>query len=104
IRIVRRSTVLMVASFRAAHPASHRRETWPTTNGRTSQIMRSITTSESAWPPPAAAPRYHSTQRGVSATPITLESVALNTAAGTLPFAAAVRAIDDETVDGNAQR
>jgi hypothetical protein len=36
--------------------------------------------------------------------PITLEAEALQIAAGTLPFAIAVRAIEDWTVDGSVQR
>ncbi len=35
---------------------------------------------------------------------MTLDKVALNTAAGTLPRAAAVRATDDDTVEGKAHR
>ncbi len=53
------------------------------------------------WP---AAPRTRLSQSGVSSTPSRLESVALNTAAGTLPLAVAVRATDEETVDGKAHR
>jgi hypothetical protein len=40
----------------------------------------------------------------VSSTPSKLDSVALNTAAGTSPRAVAVRATDDETVEGKAHK
>jgi hypothetical protein len=36
--------------------------------------------------------------------PMMLEAEALQTAAGTLPFAMAVKAIEDWTVDGRVQR
>ncbi|OQB90129.1 MAG: hypothetical protein BWX86_02297 [Verrucomicrobia bacterium ADurb.Bin122] len=46
----------------------------------------------------------HAIHSGVRNTPSTLESVALKSAPGTLPRAAAVNATDDDTVEGSAHR
>ena len=43
-------------------------------------------------------------RKGVSIMPNTLEAAALHTAAGTLPRAMAVNAMDDDTADGNTPR
>src|SRR6478609_10531037 len=72
-------------------------------SGKTSHSSRSKITLAigSACP---VAPSTTLSQSGVSSTPSKLERVALNTAAGTLPLAAAVSATDDETVDGKAHK
>ena len=44
------------------------------------------------------------TTTGVKKIPMMLETEALQIAAGTLPFAMAVKAIEDWTVDGSVQR
>jgi hypothetical protein len=55
-------------------------------------------------PPLAEVGSSSAVSTGVSATPTRLDSDALHSAAGTLPRAIEVKAIEDCTVDGSTQR
>ena len=54
--------------------------------------------------PPLATGSSCETRSGVSATPTRFETDALQSAAGTLPRAIEVKAIEDWTVEGNRHR
>src|SRR6187431_2038215 len=101
--MVRRSSTPRRALCRAAKRPNSGRSNWPMNSGSTSHCRRSKMTLVMGKARPAA-PSTRPSQSGVSSTPSRLESVALNTAAGTLPLAVAVRATEEETVDGNAHR
>ncbi len=58
-------------------------------------------TPSSGEPAPPCTASNRPTRRGVSTMPIRLDSEALTTAAGTLPPAIEVNAIDDCTVEGS---
>ena len=64
--------------------------------------MLAMACSGLCMPPPVPASRASS--NGVRKTPSRLDSEALHTAAGTLPRAIEVKAIEDCTVDGSAHR
>src|ERR1700761_6586763 len=92
------STALPVLSFRPIHPPINGRISCPQTKGTNScstisPIVRQAE-PDRRWPGTTRL-----TTAGLTKMPMMLEAEALQTAAGTLPLAMAVKAIDDWTVE-----
>src|SRR5579872_366455 len=96
------SVIEIIARLRPTHAPIHGRNRWPPTNGTRSCSM--------IWPTPAtlAAPPWKldmaPNKTGASTMPTRLDAVAEQMAAAMFPPAIDVRAIEDCTVDGRAQR
>src|ERR1700749_4345029 len=90
-------------SWRSIHPPKSGCMRCPEAKGkkRFSTISPMVGKAE---PDPACLERTRLAANGVTKMPIMLEAVALQIAAGTLPFAMAVKATEDWTVDGSVQR
>ncbi len=87
---------------RASQAPISGRTSWPATKGaRICSAIFSIESKEIAPPEPLAS---SSTRSGVTTTPSMLDTEALVRAAGTLPPAIEVKAIEDCTVDGSSVR
>ena len=101
--MVTRSTLPIYGLYFFNHSPIQGRASCPRANGNTNQRNRSNITgpSASACPVVCNTTPIHS---GVSTTPSKLDNVALNTAPPILPRAAAVKATDEDTVEGKAQR
>src|SRR5258706_4080105 len=98
------STYRRTGMPRSSEPAIHGRSNWPAMNG-----MRSCSTIFQMPFSDELEPAFWFvivtlTITGVRKMPIRLEADALHTAAGTLPLAIDVKAIDDCTVDGSVHR
>ncbi len=87
---------------RVTKPPIQRRSTCPATNGTSS--CSTISTSESAENPPPSPPSSAAASSGVATMPTSEEKDPAQIAAGTLPRAIEVKAIDDWMVDGTRVR
>src|SRR5580692_11244806 len=92
-----------IFSLRSIHPPIHGRRSCPHTKG-TNNCSRIWPMVIQAEPDPTWLESRRLTTTGVKKMTIMLEAEALQIAAGTLPFAMDVRAIEDWTVDGSVQR
>ena len=97
------STPPTTLSLRSIHPPIIGCSSCPQTKGTNSCNTISPTVRQ-AEPDPSWLESTRLTTTGVTKMPMMLEAEALQTAAGTLPFAMAVKAIEDLTVDGRVQR
>src|ERR1700692_4613021 len=101
-RIEPLSTARTMLSLRSIHPPIDGRKSCPQTKGTNSCSRISLMVRQ-AEPDRIWLHSKRLTTTGVKM-PMMLEAEALQTAAGTLPFAMAVKAIEDWTVDGRVQR
>ena len=97
------STTLTMLSWRSSHPPINGRSNCPQRKGTNSCSTISPMVRQ-AEPDSTWLESTRLTTTGVTKMPMMLEAEALQTAAGTFPFAMAVKAIEDWTVDGRVQR
>jgi hypothetical protein len=88
------STMLTMVSLRSSHPPITGRRNCPPTKG-TNSCSAIAPMVRQAEPDPTWLESTRLTATGVTKMPMMLEAEALQTAAGTLPFAMAVKAIED---------
>src|SRR3979411_1321930 len=97
------STTLTMLSLRLIHPPITGRRNCPQTKG-TNSCSAIAPMVRQAEPDPTWLESTRLATTGVTKMPMMLEAEALQTAAGALPLAMVLRAIEDWTVDGRVQR